>query len=213
MGGIHFEYLGGQFASGLSMISYLRSGQYRDRYLACPSGHQRPALPAGADRHFAAELADRLVTQPRRAKTRAASSAGRCSWIPRRPAAASATRRPLPRRREHPAQVGSRSRSKASARPHSRAAPRSRCTRQAAVRTSPGTGHRTSWWQTSAPCSGRVPASSHPDRCRFRDGLQPTLRQSPKVPAAQGERARQRPVTAAEATGAAKDLPKLIVSE
>jgi hypothetical protein len=34
VGGVHFEYLGGQIASGLSMISYLRSGEYRGRYFA-----------------------------------------------------------------------------------------------------------------------------------------------------------------------------------
>jgi menaquinone-dependent protoporphyrinogen IX oxidase len=65
MGGIHFEYLGGQFASGLSMISYLRSGQYRDRYLGVPipASNVQP-YQLEQTRHFAAELADRLVTQP-----------------------------------------------------------------------------------------------------------------------------------------------------
>jgi hypothetical protein len=65
LGGIHFEYLGGQFASGLSMISYLRSGQYRDRYFGVPipaTNVQQYQLEQ--TRHFAAALADQLVTEP-----------------------------------------------------------------------------------------------------------------------------------------------------
>jgi hypothetical protein len=31
--GIHFKYLGGQVRSLLSLVSYLGSGEYRDRYL------------------------------------------------------------------------------------------------------------------------------------------------------------------------------------
>lgn len=61
MGGIHFEYLGGQFASGLSMISYLRSGRNRDRYLGVPipATNVQP-YQLEQTRHFAGELADRL---------------------------------------------------------------------------------------------------------------------------------------------------------
>jgi menaquinone-dependent protoporphyrinogen IX oxidase len=61
LGGIHFEYLGGQFASGLSMISYLRSGRNRDRYLGVPipATNVQP-YQLEQTRHFAGELADRL---------------------------------------------------------------------------------------------------------------------------------------------------------
>jgi hypothetical protein len=65
LGGVHFEYLGGQFASGISMISYLRSGQYRDRYFGVPipaTNVQQYQLEQ--TRHFAVELADQLVAQP-----------------------------------------------------------------------------------------------------------------------------------------------------
>lgn len=61
LGGIHFEYLGGQLASGLSMISYLRSGRYRDRYFGVPIPPTN-VVPYQLEqtRHFAAELANRL---------------------------------------------------------------------------------------------------------------------------------------------------------
>ncbi|GLE51269.1 flavodoxin family protein [Mycobacterium montefiorense] len=65
LGGIHFEYLGGQFASGLSMISYLRSGRYRDRYFGVPipATNVQP-YQLEQTRHFAVELADRLLAGP-----------------------------------------------------------------------------------------------------------------------------------------------------
>ena len=61
MGGVHFEYLGGQLASGLSLMSYLRSGQYRDRYfgLPIPVTNVQP-YQLEQTRHFARALADRL---------------------------------------------------------------------------------------------------------------------------------------------------------
>jgi hypothetical protein len=65
LGGVHFEYLGGQLASGLSMISYLRSGQYRDRYFGVPiPATNVQQYQVEQTRHFAGELADRLVAQP-----------------------------------------------------------------------------------------------------------------------------------------------------
>jgi hypothetical protein len=59
---IHFKYLGGQVRSLLSLISYLGTGEYRERYLGVkipPTNLQ----PAGDDaaRAFAVGLADRLA--------------------------------------------------------------------------------------------------------------------------------------------------------
>jgi hypothetical protein len=60
--GIHFTYLGGQVRSLLSLISYLGSGEYRDRYLGLkipPTNLQPEHLDAARD--FAAKLADGLI--------------------------------------------------------------------------------------------------------------------------------------------------------
>jgi menaquinone-dependent protoporphyrinogen IX oxidase len=59
--GIHFTYLGGQIRSLLSLISYLGSGEYRDRYLGVriPKTNLQPEHLDEA-RAFAAALADRL---------------------------------------------------------------------------------------------------------------------------------------------------------
>jgi hypothetical protein len=59
--GIHFKYLGGQIRSLLSLISYLGSGEYRDRYLGMkipPTNLQPEQLDLA--REFAAELAGGL---------------------------------------------------------------------------------------------------------------------------------------------------------
>jgi len=61
VGGIHFEYPGGQLQSMLSLTSYLGSGEYRDRYL----GVKIPTTNVSDDqleesRRFAAKLADRV---------------------------------------------------------------------------------------------------------------------------------------------------------
>ncbi len=63
-GGVHFECLGGQIASGLSMISYLRSGRYRDRYfgLPIPATNIQP-YQLEQTRNFARALSDRLATK------------------------------------------------------------------------------------------------------------------------------------------------------
>jgi menaquinone-dependent protoporphyrinogen IX oxidase len=60
--GIHFRYAGGQIRSLLSLISYLGSGQYRDRYF----GVKIPRTNIREDhldsaRSFAHELASRLL--------------------------------------------------------------------------------------------------------------------------------------------------------
>jgi menaquinone-dependent protoporphyrinogen IX oxidase len=60
--GIHFRYQGGQVRSLLSLISYLGSGEYRDRYLGIkipPTNLQDYHLDAA--RKFADGLADRLI--------------------------------------------------------------------------------------------------------------------------------------------------------
>jgi menaquinone-dependent protoporphyrinogen IX oxidase len=60
--GVHFKYPGGQIRSLLSLISYLGSGEYRDRYLGVripPTNLQPEHLDAA--RGFAAKLADGLV--------------------------------------------------------------------------------------------------------------------------------------------------------
>jgi hypothetical protein len=60
-GGVHFEYLGGQIASGLSLMSYLRSGRYRGRYFGVriPATNVQP-YQLEQTRIFARSLADRL---------------------------------------------------------------------------------------------------------------------------------------------------------
>lgn len=62
MGGMHFEYPGGQVRSLLSLTSYLGSGEYRDRYLGMqiPTTNVQPEQLEQA-RAFAAKLADKLV--------------------------------------------------------------------------------------------------------------------------------------------------------
>jgi menaquinone-dependent protoporphyrinogen IX oxidase len=64
LGGVHFEYLGGQIASGLSMVSYLRSGKYRDRYFGVPIPETNvQPYQLEQTRNFAGALADRLAAQ------------------------------------------------------------------------------------------------------------------------------------------------------
>ena len=61
--GIHFRYKGGQVRSLLSLISYLGSGEYREKYLGLkipPTNLQDYHLEQA--RSFAAKLADQLVT-------------------------------------------------------------------------------------------------------------------------------------------------------
>jgi multimeric flavodoxin WrbA len=61
VGGIHFAYEGGQIRSMLSLISYLGSGEYRQRYLGVkiqPTNLREYQLEEA--RVFANELADRL---------------------------------------------------------------------------------------------------------------------------------------------------------
>jgi hypothetical protein len=60
--GIHFRYQGGQVRSLLSLISYLGSGQNREKYLGVkipPTNLQRNQLDEA--RTFAGQLADQLV--------------------------------------------------------------------------------------------------------------------------------------------------------
>jgi multimeric flavodoxin WrbA len=60
--GVHFRYQGGQARSLLSLLSYLGSGEYRDRYLGVkipPTNIQEYHLETA--RAFAAGLAGRLV--------------------------------------------------------------------------------------------------------------------------------------------------------
>jgi hypothetical protein len=62
---IHFRYEGGQVRSLLSLISYLGSGKYRDRYLGVkipPTNIQQYHIEAA--RTFANGLADRLLVAP-----------------------------------------------------------------------------------------------------------------------------------------------------
>ena len=58
----HFAYLGGQVKSLLSLISYLGTGEYQDRYLGVkiPPTNLQPDGDAAA-RAFAMKLADRLA--------------------------------------------------------------------------------------------------------------------------------------------------------
>jgi len=61
VGGLHFEYPGGQVRSMLSLTSYLGSGEYRDRYLGVripPTNVQPQQLVQ--TRQFAVALANRL---------------------------------------------------------------------------------------------------------------------------------------------------------
>jgi menaquinone-dependent protoporphyrinogen IX oxidase len=61
-GGIHFRYQGGQVRSLLSLISYLGTGEYRERYLGVkipPTNIQEHQLQAA--RKFAEGLANRLA--------------------------------------------------------------------------------------------------------------------------------------------------------
>jgi hypothetical protein len=62
-GGIHFRYQGGQVRSLLSLLSYLGSGEYRERYLGVkiPPTNLRDYHLAEA-RKFADGLADRLLS-------------------------------------------------------------------------------------------------------------------------------------------------------
>jgi hypothetical protein len=62
VGTTHFKYLGGQVRSLLSLISYLGTGEYRERYLGVkiPPTNLQPEGDAAA-RQFAMQLADRLV--------------------------------------------------------------------------------------------------------------------------------------------------------
>jgi hypothetical protein len=57
----HFRYLGGQVRSLLSLISYLGTGEYHERYLGVkiPPTNLQPSHDTEA-RDFAAKLADRL---------------------------------------------------------------------------------------------------------------------------------------------------------
>jgi hypothetical protein len=60
--GIHFRYQGGQVRSLLSLLSYLGSGKYRERYLSVkipPTNIQDYHLEAA--RRFADGLGDRLL--------------------------------------------------------------------------------------------------------------------------------------------------------
>jgi hypothetical protein len=61
VGATHFKYLGGQVRSLLSLISYLGTGEYRERYLGVkiPPTNVQPEGDAAA-RVFAGTLADRL---------------------------------------------------------------------------------------------------------------------------------------------------------
>jgi hypothetical protein len=64
--GIHFSYLGGQVRSLLSLLSYLGSGEYRQRYMGVkipPTNLQPEHLEAA--RAFAGELADTVTVGTR----------------------------------------------------------------------------------------------------------------------------------------------------
>ena len=63
----HFVYLGGQVRSLLSLISYLGTGEYRERYLGLkiPPTNLQPDGDEAA-RKFATGLADRLAARRRR---------------------------------------------------------------------------------------------------------------------------------------------------
>jgi hypothetical protein len=76
--GTHFTYLGGQVRSLLSLISYLGSGEYRDRFLGLkiPPTNLRPEH-LGAARDFAAVIADELNSRATPGR-----SAGPALWPP-----------------------------------------------------------------------------------------------------------------------------------
>ncbi len=62
--GIHFAYQGGQIKSLLSLLSYLGTGEYRDRYLGVkipPTNIQESHLAVA--RKFANGLADQLAAE------------------------------------------------------------------------------------------------------------------------------------------------------
>ncbi len=63
VGTTHFQYLGGQVRSLLSLISYLGTGEYRERYLGIkiPPTNLQPDGDEAA-RRFAAELADQFAS-------------------------------------------------------------------------------------------------------------------------------------------------------
>lgn len=67
VGGIHFTFAGGQVRSLLSLISYLASGENRERYLGVkiPPANLKPDYLQQA-RTFADELANRLGSEGRR---------------------------------------------------------------------------------------------------------------------------------------------------
>jgi len=72
--GIHFAFAGGQIRSFLALVSYLASGEIRERYLRVriPPTNLRPGYDEAA-RRFAARLADRHDAEERtRADTLAA---------------------------------------------------------------------------------------------------------------------------------------------
>ena len=78
VGGVHFSYEGGQVRSLLSLISYLGSGRYRDRYLGVkiPPTNLREHHLSEA-RTCANSLADGLgVTAPGTATATATATAG-----------------------------------------------------------------------------------------------------------------------------------------
>lgn len=64
LGGIRFQYPGGQIRSMLSLTSYLGSGEYRDRYLgvSIPTTNVQPSQLDEA-RNFAASVADTLFAR------------------------------------------------------------------------------------------------------------------------------------------------------
>jgi len=66
----HFAYLGGQVRSLLSLISYLGTGEYHERYLGVkiPPTNLQPDGDAAA-RDFAMKLADQLTSAPAEPKT------------------------------------------------------------------------------------------------------------------------------------------------
>ena len=172
LGGVHFEYLGGQLASGLSLISYLQTGDTAIGCSACP--FRAPTcrtISCEQTRNFAVTLADQLTRR---------FIAGLCgSTQPDRVHEYPGGRQPRQQRvthrrggGEHAAQVGEpiaieRQRQSTLAEQHRS----TRCTRRAAARRSPGNGRPTSWWCTSRPCNGRASRIASPGPvARLRDG-------------------------------------------
>ena len=80
VGGVHFEYPGGQIRSLLSLTSYLGSGEYRDRYmgLRIPTTNVQPEQ-LEQTREFAVALADRLFGAGRMQGDSGDASEKRCS--------------------------------------------------------------------------------------------------------------------------------------